>query len=256
MWKIIIFCLLFVAILPSLLIAAGSYEAMLYENGEGEKINYRIHLPEKLLEKSTGDSYPLILFFHGSGSRGWDNLLPVLGSPKDILKIIEKVNVPVIIIVPQCPFKLQWSNIPANADINRMKANPTLPMKLTIELFEEIITEYPVDLDRIYTAGFSMGGYAVWEVLQRFPDKFAAGIPVCGGGDEKLASLIKDIPIWAFHGEDDKIVSPERSRSMVNALIKSGGDPLYTEYKNTGHNSWTRTFSNEEVILWLLDQSR
>ena len=256
MWKIIILSSLFITILPTILFAAGSYEARSYENKDGEKLNYRLHLPENLLDNQDVTSYPLILFFHGSGGRGSDNLLPVLGSPKDIVKITEKFQIPLIIVVPQCPLKLQWSDIPANADLNIMKENPTLPMKLTIELLEEIITEYPVDLDRIYTAGFSMGAYAVWEILQRFPDKFAAGIPVSGGGDEDLTGLIKDIPIWAFHGEDDTVVSPERSRSMINALIKSGGDPLYTEYENTGHNSWSRTFSNEKVILWLLDQSK
>ncbi|MCK5674187.1 MAG: prolyl oligopeptidase family serine peptidase [Spirochaetales bacterium] len=251
-----IFILIFALTLSSFLSAAGSYEAMSYENKDGEKLNYRLHLPEILLDNNDLKSYPLILFFHGSGGRGSDNILPVLGSPKDILKITEKFQVPVIIVVPQCPLKFQWSDIPPNADLNRMKKNPTLPMKLTIEMLEEIIAEYPVDLDRIYAVGFSMGGYAVWEILQRFPDKFAAGIPVCGAGDEELTDLIKDIPIWAFHGEDDTVVSPKHSRTMINALIKSGGDPLYTEYENTGHNSWSRTFSNEEVILWLLDQSR
>jgi predicted peptidase len=251
-----VFILIFALILPYLLIAAGAFEARSYENKDGEKLNYRFNLPENLLENPEESSYPLILFFHGSGVRGWDNLLPILGSPKDIVKITKKYSVPVIIVVPQCPLKLQWSDIPSNADRNRMKANPTLPMKLTIELLEEIITDYPVDINRIYVAGFSMGGYAVWEILQRFPDKFAAGIPVCGGGDEELTTLIKDIPIWAFHGEDDTVVSPKHSRNMIDALIKSGGDPLYTEYENTGHNSWSRTFSNGKVILWLLDQSK
>ncbi|MDA3939706.1 MAG: prolyl oligopeptidase family serine peptidase [Spirochaetia bacterium] len=252
----IIYFLIFVFILSPFMYAAGAFEARVYENVKGEKLNYRIYLPDDHLEQSEIYLYPLILFFHGSGNRGKDNLLPVLGSPKDILEITKKLQIPVIIIVPQCPSNFQWSDIPRNAAISRMKAIPTLPMKLSIDLLEDTIKNYPVDSDRIYTAGFSMGGYAVWEILQRMPDKFAAGIPVCGGGDENLTEFIKDIPIWAFHGENDTIVSPERSRNMINSLIRSGGAPIYTEYKNTGHNSWTKTFSNEDVILWLLDQSK
>jgi predicted peptidase len=224
----IIYFLIFVFILSPFMYAAGAFEARVYENVKGEKLNYRIYLPDDHLEQSEIYLYPLILFFHGSGNRGKDNLLPVLGSPKDILEITKKLQIPVIIIVPQCPSNFQWSDIPRNAAISRMKAIPTLPMKLSIDLLEDTIKNYPVDSDRIYTAGFSMGGYAVWE----------------------------DIPIWAFHGENDTIVSPERSRNMINSLIRSGGAPIYTEYKNTGHNSWTKTFSNEDVILWLLDQSK
>ncbi len=88
------------------------------------------------------------------------------------------------------------------------------------------------------------------------PGTFAAAIPVCGGGDETLAELIKRVPIWAFHDENDTVVPPDRTRNMINTLIEVGGIPLYTEYKKTGHNSWTKTFRNKEVISWLLNQKR
>jgi predicted peptidase len=83
---------------------------------------------------------------------------------------------------------------------------------------------------------------------------FAAAIPVCGGGNEARASLLVHTAIWAFHGEKDAAVSVERSRKMIAAIRKAGGTPRYTEYKEVGHNSWERAFSEPDLLPWVFEQ--
>lgn len=255
---VILSCFVFI-FSPFVLFCGGTFDAVIYQGQNDQRLRYRIYLPDEITENNPlipGLGYPLLLFFHGGGQRGHDNFIQLFGGPVKILNITQKLDKPTIIIVPQCPLGEQWVNTPKNRPFHSMDNKPAQSMELTMEMLKEIIEVYPVDKQRIYTAGFSMGGFAVWDIIQRMPDLFAAAIPVCGGGDEDLTSLIKTVSIWAFHGENDTIVLPERSRNMIKALIAAGGSPLYTEYKNTGHNSWTRTFSNEEIITWLLAQSK
>ena len=101
-----------------------------------------------------------------------------------------------------------------------------------------------------------MGGFGTWDAISRWPWKFAAAVPVCGGGDTAKAEIIKNIPIWAFHGDKDKVVMTSRSRDMIAAIKKAGGNPKYTEYPNTGHNAWTATYSNPEFFQWLFTQTK
>jgi predicted peptidase len=247
---------IFLITIPSFLIAHGSFDSGIYQNMKGDSIKYRIHVPDNYNISSTESKYPLLLFFHGSGQRGSDNFLQLFGGPADILKIADRFNLDLFIIVPQCPGGQQWVNTPRDSAFHIMDKDASLTMDLSISLLDHLMMTLPVDKNRVYTAGFSMGGFAVWDILQRRPSTFAAAIPVCGGGDETLAFNLIDIPLWAFHGEDDKVVPPDRTRNMIRALRDSGGYPSYTEYKNTGHNSWTRTFTNDDVLSWLFNQKK
>jgi predicted peptidase len=101
-----------------------------------------------------------------------------------------------------------------------------------------------------------MGGFAVWEALMRHPERFAAAIPVCGGGDVSHADRIKNVPVWAFHGADDPVVPVECSRSMIKIIKNAGGQALYTEYPGVGHNSWDRAYAEPEFLSWLFSQKR
>ncbi|MCA9047007.1 MAG: prolyl oligopeptidase family serine peptidase, partial [Planctomycetaceae bacterium] len=125
-----------------------------------------------------------------------------------------------------------------------------------LELLDQLIKTHAIDEDRIYVMGLSMGGYGTWDLLARHPEKFAAGVPICGGGDEKQAAKIKEMPIWVFHGDADTAVKVERSRNMVAAIKEAGGKPKYTEYPGVGHNSWTPAINEPEILPWLFSQKR
>jgi predicted peptidase len=101
-----------------------------------------------------------------------------------------------------------------------------------------------------------MGGFGVWDLLQRKPELLAAAIPICSGGDPVYAERFAATPVWVFHGAADPVVAVDRSRAMVKALVAAGGKPIYTEYESVEHDSWTRTFDNLLVWDWLFAQRR
>ena len=234
----------------------AAFEAKTYKSSKNDSLNYRIYTPEGM---DAGRQYPLVLFFHGAGERGDDNYRQLILGVMDILKYSKKSNNPAIILAPQCPNSQSWvSDIRKSlvAVSHTMPEESSLQMKLAVELLKDTMTELPVDKKRVYVTGLSMGGFGTWDILQRMPDIFAAAIPVCGGGDPNLADKIKQVPIWAFHGDKDTVVRPELTSDMIAALKKSGGDPKYTEYKGVGHDSWNRTYANEEVLKWLFLQEK
>jgi predicted peptidase len=127
---------------------------------------------------------------------------------------------------------------------------------MAIEIMQHVIAEYPVDRKRIFVNGQSMGGFAPWDIICRFPELFAAAVPVCGGGDPALAERIFRIPVWAFHGRLDTAVKAESSGMMIEALKQAGGNPLYTEYPAVGHDAWNYCYKEPGLFKWLFAQSR
>lgn len=222
-----------------------------YRNVSGEELNYRLYLPEGIenIEKC-----PLLVFLHGAGERGIDNKKQLKHCIKDIVAYSQGKKEPVIVVAPQCPENMKWVNVDWSAGSNAMPESPSVSMRLTKEVVESLVKKYKVDKKRIYISGLSMGGYGTWDAIQRWPDYFAAAMPLCGGGDDKLAGRIKDMPVWAFHGDKDTAVKVERTRAMIDAIKKSGGNPKYTEYPGVGHDCWTVTFKNPEVLAWLFAQ--
>jgi predicted peptidase len=160
------------------------------------------------------------------------------------------------VIAPQCPAGEAWGGI------NRLAKAPTPPDKLapaldaTLKAAATLQKEFSIDDKRIYITGLSMGGYGTWNVLANRTELFAAAAPICGGGDTSQASKFKDIPIWAFHGADDRTVPVERSREMIEALKAAGAHPKYTEYPGVGHNSWAQTYSDPALYEWLFAQRK
>lgn len=201
------------------------------------KLNYLLYLP-KDYGKVADKKYPLILFLHGAGERGDDlNKVKVHGIPK----IVEqKDDFPFIAVSPQCPQESWWP-----MEVDALKA-----------LLDKIVKEYAVDPDMVYLTGLSMGGYGSWSLAIAYPDKFAAVVPICGGGDEKKVSAIKNIPVWVFHGAKDSVVKLAESEKMVNALKEAGGNVQFTVYPEADHDSWTATYDNPELYEWLLKQKR
>jgi predicted peptidase len=198
-------------------------------------LDYLLYLPPEYESKN---SWPLILFLHGAGERGSD----IAKVKEDGLpEMIEHgKNLPFIVVSPQCPAGDAW----------------VWKLKSLSALIDEIAAQYKVDQDRIYVTGLSMGGFGTWALATYAPDRFAAIIPICGGGELTSVPRLKRLPVWAFHGAKDDIVPIERSREMVDALTQSKGKAKLTVYPELGHDSWTATYDNPEVYKWLLEQKR
>jgi len=196
-------------------------------------IAYLLYLPAGY--QGSEKRWPLMLFLHGSGESG-TNLARVKahGPPK----VVEsKSDFPFILVSPQSPGH-GW-----NAE-------------LLSELLDQIQHDYKVDPDRVYLTGLSMGGFGTWSLAAKHPERFAAVVPICGGGNTNDAPKLAKLPIWVFHGAQDKTVPPERSKAMVEALKAAGGQPQFTLYPDAGHDSWTATYNNPELYEWLLKQKR
>lgn len=221
-----------------------------YKNKNGEVLNYRLFIPDY----SPSSKYPLVIFLHGSGERGDDNKAQLKWG---VLNFASSRNIklhPAIVIAPQCPKNMSWSNF--SDENNTLNSVPTKPMKLLLELINSAILKLPVDTNRIYITGLSMGGYGTYDAIIRNPDLFAAAVPVCGGGDTTKAASIAHIPIWIFHGAIDKTVNTSYAQKMLEALTKAGAHPGYTQYPEVGHFSWVAAYSDAMMMEWLFRQRK
>ena len=187
------------------------------------EMGYLLYLPK---DYDTKESWPLVLFLHGSGERGEDlEMVKKHGPPKFVA---EGKEFPFIVVSPQCPKGKSWEPHELNA------------------LLDEIVQKYKVDKDRICVTGLSMGGFGAWKLAAYMPQRLAAIAPICGGGDMSSARRLTKLQIWAFHGAKDKGVPVERSQEMIDAVTKNGGTPKLTIYPEAEHDSWTETYNNPE----------
>jgi predicted peptidase len=197
------------------------------------EMDYLLYLPK---EYEQNESWPLLLFLHGAGERGDDlDLVKKHGPPK---LIAQGQDFPMIIVSPQCPRNQWWQKFKLNA------------------LLDEIARKYHVDEDRVYVTGLSMGGFGTWELAAEVPDRLAAIVPICGGGDARSVRRFSRLPVWVFHGAKDPVVPVQRSEEMVEALKRHGADVKFTVYPEGEHDSWTETYANPELYKWLLQQRR
>jgi len=174
----------------------------------------------------------------------------------DILKWSEKNGQPCFLIAPQCPKEVWWAALDRETMNLQPGAKPGKPLKRVMKLVAELMKEHPVDPDRFYVTGLSMGGYGTWAMLATMPEKIAAAMPICGGGDPETVANFAKVPVWAFHGGKDGVVPPVTSERMVAAMKKAGGEVKITVYPEAGHNSWTATYRDGKVLEWMFGQVR
>jgi predicted peptidase len=216
-------------------------------------------LPYRLMKPADYDKasrYPLVVFLHGAGERGTDNDKQLVHGVAEFARAANRKKYPCFLIAPQCPDGKRWVEVDWSAKSHTQPLEPSEPARLVLGSIEAVKKEFSIDTKRIYLTGLSMGGFGTWDLLARQPKLFAAAIPICGGGDPATAKKIAKIPIWAFHGDRDGAVIPQRSREMMAALEKAGGKPKYTEYRGVGHDSWTRTYRDPAVLAWLFQQKQ
>ncbi|MGI8965543.1 MAG: prolyl oligopeptidase family serine peptidase [Limisphaerales bacterium] len=206
--------------------------------------------PPKNYSATGKEKFPLILFLHGAGERGTDVWKATTHGPS--LYIKDHPDFPFILVTPLCPADEVWSD------------------EVLLTLLDEVIKKNNVDASRIYLTGLSMGGYGAWSLGLKYPEKFAALAPICGGSDigaiilashgyatpEKTLAL-KTLAVWAFHGAKDPVVPLQESEHIVNALKSFGINEIkFTVYPEAQHNSWTETYNNPELYEWFLKHHR
>ena len=213
---------------------SGGQHEQVFEKAVSKTVScgYLLYLPADYGKKQ--QEWPMILFLHGAGERGDDlEKVKVHGPPK----IVEnQKDFPFILVSPQCPEDKWWPN----------------EIEVLINLLDDIISRYDVDTKRVYLTGLSMGGYGAWRLACEYPERFAAVVPICGGGQPFLVDRLKDVPVWAFHGAKDEVVDVKKSEEMVDALKACGGDAKLTVYTEAEHDSWTQTYNNKELYDWFL----
>jgi len=199
-----------------------------------EELHYWLYLP---VNDSEEMKCPLVLFLHGAGERGDDlEKVKVHGPPK---LVEQRSDCPAIVVSPQCPNERIWS-----------------PTQLSL-LLDKCMETLKVHPDRVYVTGLSMGGFGTWALCAKEPERFAAAVPICGGGDVSKAARLVKLPIWVFHGAKDTVVTPDYSQKMVDAIRAAGGARVeLTVYPEAKHDSWTETYANDDVAKWLLSQKR
>jgi len=194
--------------------------------------------------------YPLVIWLHGGGSAGDDNLGQIsrdnrLGTHFWTQKDKQERH-PAFVLAPQSLGG--WDNAGT--------ASLSPELQLVLEILEDVRREYSIDADRLYIAGQSNGGIGAWGLITKRPGLFAAAIPLCGAGNPEIASRAAKTAVWAFHGEIDDVIESVNSRNMINAMKRAGGKPRYTEYKGVGHEIWERVFREPELEEWLFSQHR
>jgi len=221
------------------------------------KLRYLLFVPKDY--KADGKKWPLMLFMHGLGECGDDDLRLV--KTHGPAKIVEsRAEFPFVLISPQCPPPNPWAPgkpYPKTSDeIVNLVRQAWDPDQL-VQLLEHVSSKLNIDSDRVYVTGLSMGGYGTWRLVAKYPERFAAAAPICGGGDPgTMAKPLASVPIWTFHGAKDPTVPLEESQEMVDAVKRAGGDVKLTVYPEVAHNSWTQAYDNQALYDWLLAHKR
>jgi predicted peptidase len=223
----------------------------------GVSYPYQVYVP---VDYAPATTWPVILFLHGAGERGSDGLLQTaVGLAPAVRRSPERF--PAIIVFPQVPRDSQWVGIPADAAVDALR---------------QTMMEFQVDPDRVYLTGLSMGGHGTWYLAYRHPDLFAAVVPICGWVPDvpqfkgsvpvvppdsgpplhAVARQLRNVPVWIFHGEMDRVVPVAGSREPAAALREAGGNVRYTEFLGVDHNSWDAAYGSQEFTDWLFAQRR
>jgi predicted peptidase len=222
-------------------LTAAKFDWKIARTGE---LRYLLYLPPEY-QSSPDKRWPLMLFLHGAGERGKDLQRVAIHGPMSLVK--QGTNFPFIIVAPQCPDGQIWENEPL------------------LQLLANVENSYAVDTKRVYLTGLSMGGYGTWSLGLAHPERFAALVPICGGGNMIDVVLgprdkpeeFKRLPIWAFHGAKDNVVPVQESERMIEELKRLGvANVKLTIYPEAMHDSWKLAYADPAVYEWLLSKSR
>jgi len=204
---------------------------------EQSGLNYYIVYPK---DYNPNQTYPTIIHLHGAGERG-DQVkdMPVIKNHWPLAHT-DYDTFPFILIAPQCPKASYWP-----VEVYNLKT-----------FIDNMLIMQPVDKDRIYLTGLSMGGYGTWYMSYRYPDLFAAIAPVCGSGIRSSHDVLTSLPIWAFHGTKDPVVPYQDSQYLADTINAKGGNVKLTLYEDVGHNSWEHAYKDKTLYEWFLTHKK
>ncbi|OGJ87341.1 MAG: hypothetical protein A2268_14395 [Candidatus Raymondbacteria bacterium RifOxyA12_full_50_37] len=247
-----------------------------------DTVVYRLFVPAHY---DGNTEYPIILTFHGAGERG-DNNYSQLANNVVTPWFADSFQArhPCFIVSPQCPVDEKWADFSWSSTTYRVSSTPiSAAMRTVLSLLDSLKREFSLDTNRFYVCGLSMGGCGSWDIIARYPDMFAAAVPVCGVGDSSAATDLQKTAIWAYHGTLDPTVPVAGSRGPLSSLegrgntvvryiskqdggnanmswdtltakVAAGADYIYTEYTDGVHGIWNTAFLNPLLPEWLLSK--
>ena len=216
-----------------------------YDKQNGNTLPYCLYKPK---DYTSSKKYPVILFLHGAGEIGNDNSKQ-LNNLNNMFEYNGDIVSNAFII---CPQTSEWWNLDREQH-NDYKGT----LGSAVHLLENIMQKYSCDSNRVYVMGLSMGGYATWSLLERCGDIFAAGVPICGGGNYYNGAAYKDIPIKIYHGTADTTVSFSQSELMYDAIVNAGGQKVdFIRLQGVGHNAWSYALADRELFYWMFAQNK
>jgi len=233
--------------------AAERWDA-LYEPQVFEGMPCRVMKP---IGFDSSKKYPVIVSLHGAGGKGTNNDKQLKDWNRQLAEEQRRKDFPCYVVAPQSPGL--W-----NAE----------QLKKTQALIKRLPS---VDMERIYVMGHSMGGHGTYIFIQLDPEYFAAAAPSAGSGLRRTETFIdpakiKDVPIWAFHGDKDGVCPIAKDRTVFEEMKKLGGNMKFTTWAGDRHaisgkmivggDNGTTEFSSDccdkepDFMTWLFAQSR
>lgn len=225
-----------------------------YTDTCGTVLPYRLLKPQNV---DTTKQYPVVLFLHGAGERGNDNETQLTYMDKIFGSSNFRQKYPCYVILPQCAENFRWCETDWTLPSHTMPDTISVYLNAANQLLDSIVDAVNGDTSRLYITGMSMGGFGTWDLISRYPQKFAAAVPICGGADLDMACILKDMPIKTFHGSTDKLVKVTRTRNMTIAIHKCGGNKIdYTELTGKGHLIWNQVYNMPSTFQWMFAQKK
>ena len=255
--KILLFAILISTTMGAIAQHDG-YQAKEYIANYGDTLLYRALQPETIVENV---KYPLVLFLHGAGERGSNNSSQLQHGSMQFTNPVNREAYPSFVLFPQCPEDKYWapSTRPSKFDASQFPMNDSIsnPLGMVEELLEQTVRDYPIDTNRIYIIGLSMGGMGTYDIVVRNPNMFAAAVAICGAvNPERLREMETDTQFRLYHGDADSVVPVDFSREAYKALKQTGKNVEYFEFPGVNHGSWDPAFNQPDFITWLYSQNK
>ena len=228
-----------------------------------------LNLPYRLLRPQVADSpkkYPLVIFLHGAGHKGFDNESQLMIGGKYFLPDSIRTTYPAYVLFPQCPQIDSWAYFdlvtdPATGRVSKwifpFHKSPTEVSLVLKKLVDSLVQADKIDLSRIYIGGLSQGAMGVLDLIARYPETFAAAFSICGAGNESTCKRFAgQVSLWLFHGKEDDVVPSYFSAGFYKKLLKAGADVRYSEYSGVKHPSWINALNEPELLQWIFSKQK